>query len=63
MENYEIEIIRHAFARCFGLKDALNKGIDRKDDLLTDSCLHSLSVQTGMRLDFIKDNVRIIKEL
>lgn len=58
MENYQIQAIRGAFKRCFGLRDGVIKISD-----LQSLYIDSLSNQTGLRVDFINSNLELIKNL
>lgn len=57
METFFIEIIRKAFKRCYGLQQAL------KDEALREASLDSLANQSGIRRDYLADNVNIIINL
>lgn len=57
MEPYQKQIIDKALDRCFGLKDTLIDYIELGDTKMVDTCIDSLSNQTGLRPDFIKANI------
>ncbi len=49
METWQIDIIKEAFERCYGLKDCLKS--------LPSLAIHSLSNQTGFRIPFIEKHL------
>lgn len=59
METYQITAIRNAFKRCYGLRD----GVKATSSSLASLWLQSLAEQTGLRLEYLTDNIEIIKEL
>lgn len=63
MESYEIAIIRRAFARCYGLQDALTNYAEKQNREMVACCLDSLARQTGMRKDALDRNLNIIINL
>lgn len=58
METYQITAIRNAFKRKDGLREGLKEG-----DLLLSLSLGILSLETGIRLDYLKQNIDLIKDL
>jgi len=55
METWQIEQIEKTFERCFGLQSSI-----RKD---TKGALEELSYQTSIRLDYLKEHLKEIKDL
>lgn len=61
MEQWEIDIIRAAFARCYGLQGMVER-VEPKDDMFS-VIIQVLANQSGMSVRFIKANINEIKEL
>lgn len=57
MSNFEIQLIKDTFAKCFGLQLCL-KSVRTQGDAII-----SLSERTGFRISFIKDNLETICNL
>ena len=57
IEKYHEDLILAAFARCYGLKDALHTPSVQKD------AIKALSEQTCIRVDFLSINIDKILEL
>lgn len=56
MEAYEKQIIKQAYKRCYGLQLAVSKYIDSKDNVMVNEIIKTLAYQTGLRVDYIRDN-------
>jgi len=63
MEPFEKDIILKAFLKCFGLRSALEKSVKNNDAILQITSIESLAMNTGMRKDFIKENLTEIINL
>lgn len=61
MEQYQIDIIKTAFSRCYGLQSMVEN--TKPTDKMFDITVEVLANQTGMILSFIKANLNEIKEL
>lgn len=61
MNEFEIQQIENAFKRCFGLQSAVKRSVE--DELLQRAVVESLSYQSGLRRDFIKNNLEQIAQL
>lgn len=60
MEEYEKQIIKGAFDRCFGLQDSIKRMAAKEDELLISLALNSLVTNSGMRFSFLRDNLEEI---
>lgn len=56
-------IIKETFNRCHGLQDALKNGLKKQDKLLLEGAITSLVTQSGIRRQWIEDNLKQIIEL
>lgn len=63
MLQFEIESIRRVFKSKYGLQSALQASLLNRDTLLINECIGLLSRFTGLRIDFIKDNIQTITTL
>ena len=61
MEQYQIDIIKTAFNRCYGLQSMVERV--EPNDKMFDITVEVLANQTGMIVSFIKANINQIKEL
>lgn len=61
MNEFETQQIQKAFNRCFGLQKALKTS--EEDKLLRRGAIESLSYQSGLRKEFIENNLKQILEL
>lgn len=57
MENY---ILNQTFERCFGLRDSLKKSIESKNRVFIDQAIATLATQSGLRKQWILDNLETI---
>mgnify|MGYP003478782744 CR=1 FL=1 len=53
-------LLNLAFEKCYGLKDSLKKAVKTDDKLLLEGGLHTLSQYSGLRLVWIKSNLKTI---
>lgn len=60
MENWEIQILKDTFKRCYGLHSAIIKAFEGKDTSYKKECLKTLANQSGMRVDFLTNNIKEI---
>lgn len=60
LNSFEKEQVLGAFKRCYGLQSALSKSDDK---LLRCGAVDSLSFQSGLRKEFIEDNLEEITKL
>jgi hypothetical protein len=60
MEQYQIDIIKTAFNRCYGLQSMVERV--EPNDKMFDITVEVLANQTGMIVSFIKANINQIKE-
>ena len=58
MESYQIQIIRDAYNRCFGLKEGV-----QYEGTLQAEYIKALANQTGIRLEYLQQNISIIRSL
>lgn len=63
MQLWEIDNIRNTFKRCYGLQHAINKAFDGTDTNYQKECLKTLANQSGMRVEFLTNNLETIKQL
>lgn len=63
MNEFEKDLLRNVFTRRFGLKETLLDAIKENDKLLLEAIIDSLSQQSGLRVKFIRDNLKEISEL
>lgn len=63
MERFEIEIIKKAFNRCYGLQDAFKGKTQQLGSRTGPILIGALAEETGMRIDFIKENILEISAL
>lgn len=59
MTLFEKEQVQKAFQRCFGLKETLHS----EDSLVKRAAITSLAYQSGLREEFIKNNLEEILKL
>ena len=57
LNNFETKLIKDTFIKCFGLQSCL-KSIRTQNDAII-----ALSERTGLRIDFIKENIEQIANL
>jgi len=57
MENWQIEVIKATFKRCYGLRDLIH------NIALGNEAIKTLSYQTGFRVDFLTKHIEQIKEI
>jgi len=60
LNSFEKEQIEKTFKRCYGLQSALQK---TNDSLLRRGAIESLAFQSGLRKEFIEDNLEEILNL
>jgi len=57
MNQFEKDLVLRTFLKCFGLRGALLK---ENDKLLREASIDSLARQSGLRKEFIEDNLEEI---
>lgn len=63
METFYKQQIKDAYSRCFGLEMMVKEADEQADKSKFDAVVYSLAYQTGLRTEFIKDNLNDIKEI
>jgi len=63
MNQFEIETIKAAFTRCYGLQDCFKGRTQLFGDRTGLILIGALAEQTGLQIQFIKDNIIEISNL
>ena len=65
MEDWQIDLIKKAFKRCYGLQDLIVNptGKGTKTHTLEDIAIETLAHHTCMNPKFIKENIEEIKKI
>lgn len=63
MEKFTIDIITKTFERCYPMQIGLKSAVETQNTYLLNEYINSLAIQSGIRKNYIKDNLNTIINL